>query len=85
MGAQLLERHIPPKREEAHQADSLAFLPKAIEAVRVWDALLDAPQAPDARETDRILAASLPELALTAPRQDLSEERRQEIYALIRS
>ncbi|MCY4320567.1 MAG: hypothetical protein OXE76_15630 [Alphaproteobacteria bacterium] len=47
--------------------------------------MLDAPQAPDARETDRILAANLLELALTALRQDLSEDRRQEIYALIRS
>jgi len=88
VGQKLLERHMPPGRKEVGCAKpteaGLAFLPKAIEAVRVWDTLLDPP--PDIRKTDQtdhILATSLLEIALTVLRQDLSEDRRQEIYALL--
>ncbi len=87
VGQKLLERHMPPGRKEVGCAKpteaGLAFLPKAIEAVRIWDTLLDPPS--DIRETDQILAANLLEIALTVLRQDLSEDRRQEIYALLES
>ena len=89
VGYTLLERSLPPNkltqgRTQLTEA-GLSFLPRAIEAMRAIDALFDAPAAPDQREADRAMAAGLLELALTALRQDLSEDSRDWIAALLKS
>lgn len=85
VGAQLLERHLPPNREEQGRSQlteaGRAFLPKALAAMSAHDRLFDdVPVGNDPREASRIIAVQFLETALAALRHDLSEEERQRLY-----
>ena len=85
IGERLLERRFPPNPAEMGRTQlteaGRAFLPKAVEAVRVHDKMFaDAPVGQDSRQVDRSIAEGLLELARDALRHDLSDDDRKRIY-----
>ena len=85
VGAQLLERRLPPNRKEQGRKQlteaGRQFLPKALAAMSAHDRLFDdVPIGNDPREASRIIAVQFLETALAALRHDLSEEERQRLY-----
>ena len=88
VGRPLLEKRFPPSRAEAGRTQlteaGRAFLPKAIKAMAVHDAMFDDElQIQDPREVSRITASRLMELALAALRHDLSDDDQKEISKLL--
>lgn len=84
---ELLERNFPPTKEKVGRTKrteaGLTFLPKAAEAVRAFDSLFDDSPSHDPREIDRVLAARLLELAMTALPQDLPDADRLRILQVL--
>ena len=89
LGERLIERRTPPARADLGRMQlteaGLAFLPKAVEAIRAYDRMFaDAPSDRDLQEAiDPAIAAELLELARDALRHDLSEDQRKIIQAIL--
>ena len=87
IGHRLLERRFPINRAETGRtqltAEGRAFLPKAVEVVRAYDRMFDAPTGLDLRERNRAMAGRLMEMALAALNHDLSDGDQERIDALL--
>ena len=85
VGKRLLQRRLPPNREEMGRTqlteEGRAFLPKAITALQAHDRIFDDKSVGhDPRTEVSTLATGLLEKALAALRHDLSDEEEDRIY-----